>query len=138
MMYEDNNRGKIQYRARKRQLIDFSGVRYGNVTPTDIDGFFELHDNLFVFYEYKYGNVDIPYGQKIAIQRLVKAIAESGREAIAMICRHNVENTDEDIDGANTMVDSYCYNGDWFYNTNRTVKELTDSFKKHAEEILRS
>jgi hypothetical protein len=62
MNYDSLNRGKIQYRERARQIIDFSGIRYDNITPTDIDGFFEKADKAFVFYEYKLEGCEMPHG----------------------------------------------------------------------------
>lgn len=35
MNYTDDNRGAIQFRERRKQIIDFSGLRVGNITPTD-------------------------------------------------------------------------------------------------------
>ena len=71
MLYDDDNRGSIQFPDRARQLIDFSGLRYNKITPTDIDGFIEYHDEAIVFMEFKYGNAELPYGQKLALERLL-------------------------------------------------------------------
>ena len=38
------------------QINDFSGLQYWKVTPTDIDGFVELSDKGYMFYELKYGD----------------------------------------------------------------------------------
>lgn len=50
MNYTNENRGKIQNEEFARRIIDFSGMRYGNITPTDIDGVIEYHDTRVVFF----------------------------------------------------------------------------------------
>ena len=50
MEYQNNNRGVIQNRDRKKQIIDFSGLKYGKITPTDIDGLIEYKDKAMMFF----------------------------------------------------------------------------------------
>jgi len=98
-------RGKIRNRERAKQLKDFSGLRFRNITPTDIDGFFEFCDILFVFFEAKRSGVDLPYGQKLGLTRICDAIDqtinESGRArtAVLVVIEHN-EECEQDIDFA--------------------------------------
>jgi hypothetical protein len=105
-------RGKIRNQRRARQLKDFSGLRYGNITPMDIDGIIEFSDRLFVFIEYKSEGAELEGGQRLCIARLCKAIAESGRICIAIIAEHNPDICDE-IDGANATVREYFYDTEW-------------------------
>jgi len=128
MIYDDKSRGKIQNRERARQIIDFSGIRYGRITPTDIDGYFEYHDKAFVFYEYKLVGGECPRGQKIALERLADAVTDSGKEAVIFLCRHAVEDTRKDISASNSIVESVYYRGKWKNGDGRTVKQYTDSF----------
>ena len=44
-------RGVITNRARARQIRDFSGLQIGTITPTDLDGLIEFHDECFIFCE---------------------------------------------------------------------------------------
>ena len=44
-------RGVIRNRQFAQQLRDFSGLRFGKITPTDIDGFMDFGDRLFVVLE---------------------------------------------------------------------------------------
>ena len=128
MKYDDANRGKIQYRDRARQIVDFSDIRYKNITPTDIDGFFEKGNKAFVFYEYKLSGVDIPKGQKLALTRLVDVLSSAGKAAVLFICRHEVSTPDEDIDAANSIVEKIYWNNRWHRGIGKTVKEHTDKF----------
>ena len=62
LQIDANKKQGIQNRSRARQIIDFSGIKYGNITPTDIDGGFEKQNEVFVFFEMKYGDAEMPTG----------------------------------------------------------------------------
>ena len=64
MHYSTEQRGKILNPARKRQLVDYSGLRYCKITPTDLDGFLEISSRLYIFYELKYHNAEFAGGQE--------------------------------------------------------------------------
>ena len=66
-------RGVIRNKEIAQQLRDFSGLRYGTITPTDIDAFFDFGDRLFVIVEGKYGGHSMPHGQELALDRLCSA-----------------------------------------------------------------
>lgn len=83
-------KGKIDDKDYSRQIKDYSGLRYGNITPTDIDGFIEYHNKKFVFIEYKKMDQNIPQrGQELAFQRLVDLINDSGKDAIYIVAEHD-------------------------------------------------
>lgn len=143
--YTDENRGKIQNIAKKQQIIDYSGLRMDKITPTDIDGFTEfygvsgfeeIHDELYMFFEFKTGDSDLPYGQKMALLRLVNAIKD--REVLLIIANHNHPD-DEQIDAANAIVREYYYKAKddneckKYDGKGRTVLNLRDSFLEHAK-----
>ena len=48
-----DKRGKIGNRRRALQIRDFTGLRWGNITPTDIDALIDFGDKVFVFIEVK-------------------------------------------------------------------------------------
>ena len=129
MIYSDDNRGKIQNRQYAKQLVDFSGVRYGNITPTDIDGLIEYKDKCFVIYEFKHKNAELPYGQRLALERLANAVSKSGKEVVVFICSHDSDSASSDIYAADTRVVETFYDGKWQHrNGTKTAKESTDSF----------
>ena len=137
MKYEDHKRGLIQNRDRKKQIIDFSQLRYESITPTDLDGFIEYRNKLFVLYEYKYKKErSMSKGQYKALVRLIDAVQRGGLDAALFLVKHDQENPEKDIDGANSIVDRYYYKGKWNYNVNRTAKQVTDSFMKYVENKL--
>lgn len=133
MNYTSNNRGRIQLRDRARQIVDFSGLRYGKITPTDLDGLIEYQSKAFVFYEYKYRDAKIPDGQRKALTRLVDCLQKAGSPSVLFVCRHAVDDCAEDIQAARVIVDSLYYDGKWRKSKkNRTAKEYTDKFLKWA------
>jgi len=117
-------RGQIRDRARSTQVIDYSGLRYGKITPTDIDGLIEYKDKAYIFIEYKSGKAEMPYGQRIALERLVDNLR---KPAILIHASHEHPET-EDIDGANAIAESIYYKGKWHLRGFVTVKSVIDSF----------
>ena len=98
------SRGEINNRDRAMQINDFRGLRYGTITPTDIDGFLDLNDNVFVFIELKYGDAELPYGQRLALERLCDAAWNGGKESYLLIGRHDVSDCATDVDVATAML----------------------------------
>ena len=135
MKYDDENRGKIQNRLRSQQIIDFSGIRYKNITPTDIDGFFEKAGRAFVFYEYKLLGAEIPRGQELALTRIVDGLRIAGKSAVLFICRHNEVDPAKDVKAANAIVEKIYWNGRWYQGKNKSVKEQTDNFMNWADRL---
>lgn len=125
----DDNRGKIHHRERAKQLRDFSGIRYKNITPTDLDFAIEYHDGKRILGELKYGDVELPQGQRWLMERFVNDFIKAGKPSIAFVGKHYVSDSSQDIDVANCIVDEVYYNMAWKKsNTNCTVKALCDWF----------
>lgn len=120
------DRGKIINRGYATQIRDFSGLRFGNITPTDIDGFIDFQNNRFVIMEFKYEGSNYPFGQKLALERLVDGLHDAGKKCIGIIASHH---TNGDIDCSNCKVEEYRYNKRWYIKeTLTTVKQLIDKF----------
>lgn len=129
MEYKDNNRGKIQFRERAKQIIDFSGLRYGLITPTDIDGVIEYHDKAYIFLEFKLFDREMPDGQRLALERICDGLEKSGKECAVFLCIHNVSDCNKDISAANSIVRSVYWRGKWIRLKNYiTVKEQVDKY----------
>ena len=94
---------------RKRQIINFSGIMDGNLSATDIDGFIEYHDKLFILFEgkTKYGKMEL--GQRLALERLVD---NSKKPMVLFVFRHDEDATDEII-ASECVVDMIYYKGKW-------------------------
>lgn len=130
----DSERGKIKFRDRARQIIDFSGIRYGNITPTDIDGLIEYHDKVVVFLEYKYDDNKLPYGQQLALERLANNCHDAGKKSTVIVAEHYVHDCNNDICAADAIVRDFYYDGKWYHDGKAKVKEKIDSFIKFVDE----
>ena len=106
-------RGQIISRNRARQIKDFSGLLFGNITPTDIDGLIEYHGKAYVVIELKLSGTPVRYGQKLALERLVDDLRTAGRPSLCIIAEHDIVDTEDAIDVANAIVTEYRQNRQW-------------------------
>lgn len=105
-------RGVIRNRQFASQLRDFSGLRFGKITPTDIDAAVEFGGRLFVFVEAKFGLGTMPYGQRLCLERICDAIHRPPtRYACVLVANHNEAAGDVDF-GASRVV-RYRWGGIW-------------------------
>ena len=121
-------RGKIINRKRKKQLSDFSGLRYGKITPTDIDGFIDFGNIVFIFFELKLEDVELPTGQRLALERLVDGMEKEGKCSIGIIAIHGIFSTNKDIDASSCIVTCYRFKKQWVIPKKEyTLKQMIDS-----------
>ena len=120
----------IRSRDELRQVVNFAGLEYGNITPTDIDGVLEFQDKVVVFMEAKYGGREPPLGQKLALERLCNNCLTAGKRSIVLVARH---------DTLGEIMLSVCevflvyVNGQWRPPFRcLTVREAIDSFLASA------
>lgn len=121
-------RGKVRNRDHAAQLRDFSGLRFGNITPTDVDAIVEFGGRLFIFVELKYGDAELPRGQRLCLERISDAInAPPNRRSIVLVAKHN--DATGDVDCAAAKVVEYRWNGVWRheFRTSITVRMAIDS-----------
>jgi len=137
---QNSERGVIRNRDWATQVRDFSGLRYGTITPTDIDGLIEYKDIAFIVIETKHEGCEMPFGQRLALQRLCDACQKAGKETLLIVASHNTEG---DIDFANTKVVETRYLFRWKeQNNGMTTKEAIDIFlnfvvsKQNTQETL--
>lgn len=121
-------RGKIRDEEKAKQLRDYSGLCFGTITPTDIDGLIEYHNIGYVIMELKYGNSQLDAGQELALKRLTDDLATSGKNTICIIASHETK-PEFPIDVANTQVIRYRHGGKWHNeNNNLTTRKLIERF----------
>jgi len=117
-----HERGEIRNRERASQLINFSGLRYNRITPTDIDGFIDFGNKLFVVLEYKCGGAPVKDGQRLALERIASG---SAVPCYVLVAEH--PNESGDIDGANSTLREYYDGHAWRQPRQRlTVREAVD------------
>lgn len=136
MQYSNSNRGEIQFRERFGQAINFSGMKFGSITPTDVDAFFEIRGEIFVFYEVKMAGSRMPYGQELALTRLIDALDAAGKHAVLFVGWHNVRNPALDVFMANTVLHQLYWRGSWRPGRvmgRVTLKQATDRFIHWAQ-----
>ena len=107
-----HERGAIRNRQLAMQIRDFRGLRFGSITPTDIDGFLEFGDRLFVFIEGKRDGAPLANGQMLALARLADAChCPPRRFATVIVVDHPT--SDDDIDYAIATVRIWRWGGEW-------------------------
>jgi len=84
-------------------------MRYGSITPTDVDGFIEYQDKAFVFFELKVAGQDVPLGQRLALERLCMAV---DKPAIAFVAEHDTP-PDRDVLAREARVLRYFWGRRW-------------------------
>lgn len=129
-------KSKIQNPKRMKQLIDFSGLELdGGIYPTDIDGLIEYHNSEYIIIEVKHGNANVPYGQRLALRRMVDDFTKAGKKAMAIVCEHRVDDTNKPIIAARCKVREIYYGGEhkWRPPDNQmTVRQAIDSFRSYV------
>ncbi len=124
-----SERGVIENRKRKQQILDFRGLKYGKITPTDIDLSLDFQGKAFVFGEVKYGDACLPVGQRVHLENLVKAIGDSKRRAIAIVARHDVNDCAQDVLVHRCKVSELYFDSERYWRAPKhpiTVKEVID------------
>ena len=130
-------KGDIHSPDRASQLRDYSGLRFGNITPTDIDGLIEYKNRGYVILELKYIDNEVPLGQELALERLTDDLAKSGKKSLCIIATHNTDNPEERIDAANTAIRKYRYLGKWVIpQKNLFTKDLIQRFINSMEALI--
>lgn len=131
------SRGTIRNTKRAQQINNFKGLRYGKITPTDLDGLIEYKDVAYVFIEVKFRDAPLPFGQRLALKRMVADLSKH-KKAIAIVCEHDVADTNEQVDTAECKVREIMLSDEMVWRATKQemkVKELIDSFLSFATKI---
>lgn len=105
-------RSHIRNQAIIDQARDFSGLEFGTIRPTDLDGFIDFNGRAFVLIEAKHRDTALPQGQRIAFENFCAMADDSGRKAIALVASHD-EPGDRRISLASCPVVEYHTRGRW-------------------------
>ena len=129
MSYE--MRGSYNHTKMARQLLRFDGLRYGNVTPMDVDGLIEWKNRKRAILEVKMKNVKVLDGERLALERMVNDFYHAGKEAIAIVADHTVFDAKEDVMVKDCLVREIYHSSEKIWRpTNRmmTVEMLLSYF----------
>ena len=118
----------IKNREYAGQLKDFSGLQEGKLYPTDIDGFIDFSDRLFIFIECKFINSHLKTGQRLALERLCNATHNPPkRHSIVLITHHESKG---DIDLSNSVVTNYFWEREWRTCEPENLKTVIDNLRR--------
>lgn len=124
-----NQRGAIYNRRRAAQLRDFSGLRLGNITPTDIDLYIEYKNAGHIIGELKHGDSELPFGQRLALERMCDGLSLT-KPTIAFVASHM---DDGDIDVAHAKIVEVRFRGSWHAREGETAETLINKFVEWIE-----
>lgn len=124
-----------------KQLIDFKGLAVdGNIYPTDIDGLIEYKDTEYIIFEVKYGDAEVPFGQRLALQRMVDDFTKAGKQAVVFICEHTVRDANKPVVAAWCKVREIYYGKEKEWrapDSEISVRAAIDSFQKFSKLVER-
>lgn len=118
----------IQNKSRYNQFVDYSGLIFGTIHPTDTDGEIEYKNKAWIFFEIKYRNKDVPYGQKIAFERKINDLTKGGKNAVYFVAEHYVDDVDIDVNAASCKVRSFYYKQHWYKGDGSDLKSYVCRF----------
>jgi hypothetical protein len=129
MVTKEDERGVIRHEARAKQLFIFKNLRYGNITPTDVDGLIEYQNKAYIIFEIKYGYAKMPLGQRIALERLQRDLSLSGKASVLFVAQHEIKDTSENVDVSKAVVRQYYFEDKWRVPAiETTLGEAIDEF----------
>ena len=120
----------IENESRLRQVVDFKGLKFGKLYPTDIDGLLEYRNEGYILLEFKCGDACLSQGQYIALTRLVDDLSKV-KPTVLFVARHNTRVCDT-VDAGKCLVTEYYFNGEW-HEADSPLRDIMESFIKYME-----
>lgn len=133
-------RGQIRNRTLAQKIRDFSGLRYGKITPSDIDAAMEFNGRLFIFIEGKRSGAQLPLGQRLMFERITDALdCPPVRVCTTVIVDHE-DAEGVDVDYATATVRAYRWLRRWQNpkGDKRTLREFVDRMIAYEENMRRA
>jgi len=122
-------RGAVRNRGHYTQLKDYSRLRYGLITPSDIDGVIDFQNKAFVFLELKFSGAKMSFGQRLMYERICDACETGGVPSIVIVADHK-SGRDEMIAVHDLPVIQIRFQRKWFRpQVSDTVKGVVDRFQ---------
>lgn len=133
-MAQSTERGDIKYRERAKQINSFAGlIRRRNITPTDIDGLIEYNGNVFIMLEGKYGDAELPKGQRMALENLANAILDGNKKVVIIVYRHYIENSNQDVIVSEQFVSDVYFHRKWNKICGFNVLQTIERFENYCD-----
>jgi hypothetical protein len=99
----NNGGGAIKWPERMAQLKDFSNLKLGGFTPTDIDWAYDKRGEVFIFGELKAKGAPLPQGQRTHLMYLLQLCLAAGKQCLILVAEHDTP-PDQPIDVGNLIV----------------------------------
>jgi hypothetical protein len=123
-------RGVIRNRVFGTQVRDFSGLRFGNITATDVDGLIDYQNKGWIVFETKYKDAVMPRGQRLALERHCDGL-QKDKPTLLVVSSHGNES---DIDMAQAAVVEFRFLGKW-RRRDGTTRDLVMSFVSWLDKL---
>ena len=120
--------GLIRNSNQAKQGVDFTGLQWGKIHPTDIDFAIEFKNEVLILGEVKRKSSDMALGQKLLLERLCDSW-HTGKSFI-IFAHHEYDDETTDIPVDECEVYKLYYQGNWY--------DRSGSVKNKIEEILRN
>lgn len=134
-MEQFSQRGNIKNKGRAQQINSFSGlIRRRNITPTDIDGLIDYNGKAFIILEGKYGDAELPKGQRMALENLANAMLDGSKKVVVIIFRHNIHNVNEEINVSTQPVTEIYFKRKWFQISLKSTLQVIEIFEKYCDD----
>ena len=102
----------IKNRTKAQQILAFDGLQYGKCACTDIDMSMDWQGRTFIFCEIKTEGAPLTRGQQYHLEGLVKGLRAGGKEAYALVARHQTP-LKEDVHVAQCRTHSIYDGNSW-------------------------
>lgn len=133
-MEQSIKKGDIKYRERAKQINSFAGlIRRRNITPTDVDGLIEYNGNVFIMLEGKYGDAELPKGQRMALENLANAILDGNKKVVIIVYRHYIENSNKDVIVSEQFVSDVYFDRKWNKIRGFNVLQTIERFENYCD-----
>lgn len=123
---------QFKSRDRAKQLLLFDGLNYdSHISPMDLDGLIEYKNKKRILIEAKLNKTPVPYGEKLALERMVDDFGKAGKEALAIIADHKVFDPKEDVHVRECIVRELYYSKERQWRAPKrmiTVQDAMDAF----------
>lgn len=133
MLPGDSTRGVIRNLQRAMQHVDYSGLRWNSITPTNIDGLLDFSGRLFVFLEFKGQGAPLPLGQRIALRNIHRAITKGGAVCVVLLAEHYAADPAVAIQASTAVVIEILDGANWRQPLRLvTVREAVDTYLRRT------
>ena len=120
--------GLIRNSNQAKQGVDFTGLQWGKIHPTDIDFVLEFKNEVLILGEVKRKGSDMALGQKLLLERLCDSWHT--RKSFIIFAHHEYDDETTDIPVDECEVYKLYYQGNW-YNRSGSVKDKVEDILKY-------